>query len=216
VVSRKVLQVYRGTTYHLVEITAGGETLRSTQYHRFWVESESAWLDAIELAPGMRVRLVDGRLLTVDNVDVIDLDSPELTYNLEVEGDHNYFVGKNGVLVHNGPPLDAADYWNYFLADKDGNIYYVGMAGPDQDDTVVKYRHKTRYQGRFNPNSDQFIPVPGVKTYGDARRFEHEKIIEHKTHIGRNGKNYRGNRQRGISPRNASKYYAKGSYPVCP
>ena len=216
VVPRKVLKVYRGQTYHLVDVCLGGETLSPTQYHRFWVENEAAWLDAIDLAPGMQVRLTDGRLLTVDSVNVRDLDNPEPTYNLEVDGAHNYFVGENGILVHNGPPLSTPGYWNYYLLDESGQIYYVGMAGPNATEESVRYRHSTKYPGRFNKVEDTLKRVPGTHNYGDARRFEHEKIVEHKTYIGRDGTNYRGNRQRGISTRNATRYYAKGKYPTCP
>jgi len=43
--------------------------------------------------------------LKIDNIQVIDTSLT--VYNLEVEGNHNYFVGENGILVHNS--IDCFD-----------------------------------------------------------------------------------------------------------
>ncbi len=207
-VPRKVLQVYRNFTHIWVDIDLGTEVVTSTQLHRFWVESEQAWIDAIELAPGMTLRLQDGRTAQVQNVTVRELDEPEATCNLEVEGEHNYFVGEDGVLVHNGPSLDDPGYWVYVLMDGDGNVYYVGMSSETQSD--VEYRHSHTHD-RFDPKVDKLQRVETDLTYGEARRMEHELIKEHGTFTGRTS--WRGNRQRGISYRNRTKYYPGGDYP---
>jgi hypothetical protein len=50
------------------------------------------------------VRLSNGEFGSVSKVSVRALAAPEATYNLIVEGEHNYFVGDHHVLVHNGYP----------------------------------------------------------------------------------------------------------------
>ncbi len=50
----------------------------------------------------MEVQLLSGEAVTVRSVKVDELGQPETTYNFEVAHQHNYYVGQNGVLVHNG------------------------------------------------------------------------------------------------------------------
>jgi hypothetical protein len=45
---------------------------------------------------------MDGRRVVVAKVVAHDLEIPESTYNLVVEGVHDYFVGKAAFLLHNG------------------------------------------------------------------------------------------------------------------
>ena len=207
-VPRKVLQIYRSFTLAWVDIDLGTEVVTSTQLHRFWVESEQDWIDAIELVPGMTLRLQDGRTAEVQDVTVRELDEPEATYNLEVEGAHNYFVAKDGVLVHNGPSLDDLGYWVYVLMDADGNVYYVGMSS--ETEAAVRYRHNHTHD-RFDPKVDDLVIQKDKLTYGEARRMEHEMMKKHGTFAGRT--TWRGNRQRGISYSNRMKYYPEGDYP---
>jgi len=223
---RRVLAVSRGFTYHLVDITVSDDKISATRLHQFWVESEQSWIDAADLEPGMQVRLADGRLREIRAVSIRALGHPEPTFNLEVEGVHNYFVGQGHVLVHNGTPFDAPGYWNYYLVDKKGKIYYVGRGGPDNTEKKIRNRHEVRSRpgypaayaspGRFVPaNGDRMVRVPGTRTYGEMRIMEHVDIIRHETYVGR-GDNHRGNRDPGISPRRAARFYPKGGYPVCP
>ncbi len=46
--------------------------------------------------------LSNGELVTVEWIDHEILESPINVYNFEVEDFHTYFVGKSGILVHNG------------------------------------------------------------------------------------------------------------------
>lgn len=99
---RKVLQTFvrRGAPIVAVTITtaAGGqETFRTTEEHPFWVPA-IGWVEAGGLTRGDAVEVAGG-CATVELVRF----TPELetVYNFEVEGVHTYFVGANGVLVHN-------------------------------------------------------------------------------------------------------------------
>ena len=50
--------------------------------------------------------LFDGKSGTVERTVCVKLAAPETTYNFEVADFHTYYVGSNGVLVHN------TDCWN--------------------------------------------------------------------------------------------------------
>lgn len=58
------------------------------------------WLPSEQLKPGMRVTTASGQQLTVTK-GWQQRKQPQKTYNLEVNGTHTYFVGKNKIWVHN-------------------------------------------------------------------------------------------------------------------
>lgn len=212
-VERRVAGTPRNETYYWVYIQIGDETIKATRTHPFWVENENQWVEAVDLEKGMLVRLENGKVKVISSVVLQELQAPETTYNLVVDGEHNYFAGTSQVLVHNGTPLDAPGYWNYHLVDAEGNVYYHGMAGPDQSVADVESRHANTVN-RFDPDSgDRLVPEPGVRSYGDARRMEYEHAVRDGTVLpdrnGVNAGNYRGNRQRPIGPRNLDKYYGE-------
>jgi hypothetical protein len=108
------------------------------------------------------------------------------------------------------------------MTDQSDKIYYSGMAGPDATVASVESRHVDRSAadgsspGRFDPEKgDKLLPTATDQTYGDARRLEHQTAVDNGTIVGRDGQNYRGNRQRPIGQNNADKYYEEGEYP-CP
>lgn len=91
-------------------------TLSVTATHPFYSESRE-WVHASKLNIGEQLVEDDGGTLTVTAVD-FDPSAPiSLTYNLTVADYHTYFVGEDGVLVHNG-------FGSYIIGD--GKNYYVG------------------------------------------------------------------------------------------
>ncbi|WP_234043885.1 Hint domain-containing protein, partial [Cerasicoccus arenae] len=102
VVEREVLETINNFTYYWIDVEIAAGTIVATRFHCFWVESENDWLYAIDLKPGMVVRLADGGLAEIEGTTMHELSQPEDTFNLEVAVDHNYFVGINSILVHNG------------------------------------------------------------------------------------------------------------------
>lgn len=83
----------------LLAITAGGETIRTTTGHPFWVVGQG-WRMAKQLGAGDLVSAVDGPV----RIDAISSIPGEPTHNLVVEGVGNYYVGEAGVLVHDLTP----------------------------------------------------------------------------------------------------------------
>ena len=59
------------------------------------------WTSAIDLRAGDILVMLNGEYVVVEQVQHELLESPETTYNFEVEGFHTYYVGNTSVLVHN-------------------------------------------------------------------------------------------------------------------
>jgi hypothetical protein len=90
-------------------------TLSTTEEHPFLVESAFAsagggtsdttnWVQAANLKPGDEIVTARGEPAVV--VAVRFTGRQATVYNIEVEGLHNYRVGSDGVVVHNGDPCD--------------------------------------------------------------------------------------------------------------
>lgn len=82
------------------------QLLHATGEHPFWVK-EHGWLEVENLIPGLTVENRDEEELTI--IDVKFLNRLNRTYNFNVDEFHTYYVGEEGVLVHNqgdGPPCD--------------------------------------------------------------------------------------------------------------
>lgn len=139
VVERRVLETVSNFTHYWADVEVAGDVLHATRGHKFWVESANDWIEAAELKPGMVVRLSNGAFGSVLKVTVRALAAPETTYNLIVEGEHNYFVGDHHVLVHNGypespqyPPATQAGETFQFNFDTSPNYRNSRAAGVDR------------------------------------------------------------------------------------
>jgi hypothetical protein len=95
----------------LLELRIAGEknALRATPVHPFRArrnaQDKPHWIDAGDLVVGEQLETQDSRWVTVESVK--PLDGLATVYNFTVEEDHDYFVGDEGLLVHNagGAPI---------------------------------------------------------------------------------------------------------------
>ena len=82
-----------------------------TAAHPFWSVERQAWVPMIELAIDERLQAKDG---SAPKVLARNLQTePEPVYNIEVDGDHCYRVGEQGLLVHNASCSDISSFSNY-------------------------------------------------------------------------------------------------------
>ncbi|TGL14504.1 polymorphic toxin-type HINT domain-containing protein, partial [Leptospira meyeri] len=86
--------------------TTKGTTLETTWNHPFWVVNKKAWVEVKDLRVGDVLALADGALVEISHIRSYDVE-PTKVYNFEVEDNHSYFVGEDGVLVHNYEPIPA-------------------------------------------------------------------------------------------------------------
>ena len=104
VVARKIKATFQRESNQLVQLTVDGKLIEATQSHPFWVLGHG-WVEAADLKIGMGLSGLDGEPRTI--TDIGGRSGPVAVYNLEVDGEHNYFIGEDPVLVHNQNVVDT-------------------------------------------------------------------------------------------------------------
>ena len=103
-----VVAIHRNPPAATLRIAIPGEMIVATGIHRFW-KAGKGWTMARELKPGDRLRMVGG---TVE-IESIETDKTQPVYNLDVAENRDFFVGGNGLLVHDNsfvqPVLEPCD-----------------------------------------------------------------------------------------------------------
>ena len=82
---KPVVRTFRNTTAGWVHITVNDETLTYTPEHPFYVPKKG-WTSAVDLRAGDILVMLNGEYVVVEQVQHELLESPETTYNFEVEG----------------------------------------------------------------------------------------------------------------------------------
>jgi len=85
----------------LLMLTAGTDTLETTGGHPFWSEGEG-WCVVKQLRPGQYLHGVNGPV----SVAAYENAQPKEVYNLVVSDWHTFFVGQQGLLVHDNSPIE--------------------------------------------------------------------------------------------------------------
>lgn len=78
---------------------ASDEQILTTGQHPFWSETRQQWVGAKDLVEGEQLVTATGQPAFVSAQALLGGRLP--VFNLEVEQEHVYFVGEDGVLVHN-------------------------------------------------------------------------------------------------------------------
>lgn len=84
----------------IVKVKVNNETITTTPEHPFYV-AQKGFTNAIELRAGDILWTVNGEYVVVEQIQHEILESPVTVYNFRVSNNHTYFVGNNGVGVHN-------------------------------------------------------------------------------------------------------------------
>jgi hypothetical protein len=107
-----VTRTYKRTTNKLAWVYGGDKLVcQSTPEHPFWLEAKQRYVKAEQLIKGDRLTVFPQQFLasikpyfarsSIEVDGIVVRDTTLTVYNFEVEGQHNYFVGEAGVLVHN-------------------------------------------------------------------------------------------------------------------
>jgi hypothetical protein len=102
IVQDKVIDTHANLTKHFYHVTAKGELIKSTGGHPFYDAEHQSWLPVKNFSRGMKFLTMNEGAWPVDEIR-FEAYETELTYNLSIEKNHNYFVGP-GILVHNTKP----------------------------------------------------------------------------------------------------------------
>ena len=106
---KEVVQTFRNETEEWVHVKVNGEEITCTPMHPFYSPVKGR-TSAVDLRAGDILVMLNGEYVVVEQVQHELLESPETTYNFEVEEFHTYYVGENPILVHNtgcGNKLDS-------------------------------------------------------------------------------------------------------------
>ena len=82
-----------------IHVEGEAEPLEPTPPHRFKSLDRGDWIPAAELRVGETLESKTGQTRVDGTAEQPGLHQ---VYNVEVEGEHHFFVGETGVLVHNG------------------------------------------------------------------------------------------------------------------
>ena len=97
---KTVLHLFRNESKDWTGITVNDKEIVSTPGHKYYLPLTKQWVSAKDLKVGDTVLLSNGQLAKVQKIRSIHYDTPQTTYNFEVEDFHTYYV-ETGVLVHN-------------------------------------------------------------------------------------------------------------------
>jgi hypothetical protein len=99
----------------MVKVYTQNGVIESTSNHPYY-EKTKGWVSAKNLQAGDILINSNNEEVEVKKVEYIGFVGDELNvvYNIEVEDNHNYFVGNDLVLVHNteSPSAGSPNSWN--------------------------------------------------------------------------------------------------------
>jgi hypothetical protein len=94
----KVIDILQRETEGIYNLMVAGELIQVTAEHPFFVEGKG-WIKVSELMPGDKLKTSAQGSEVIESINKI---SGKVTvYNIEVDGNHNYFVTDKKILVHN-------------------------------------------------------------------------------------------------------------------
>jgi Protein of unknown function (DUF1557). len=94
----KVAKSFERHTLEIYEVITDNQKILVTAEHPFYVE-EKGWVQVKNLQTGFVLKTKDN---TKEHIVSVTLkETPETVYNIEIEGNHNYFVTNSNILVHN-------------------------------------------------------------------------------------------------------------------
>ena len=148
---KTVLETYIREVNKLVHLTINGEEIITTFDHPFYVR-ERGFVNACELWVGAQLLDVNNNILVVGNTRLELAKNPVKVYNFQVEDYHTYYVGENGVWVHNANADYNLSETEYRKIGEDDTISF------GENEETVKYRRVQGGDGSSN-SSQQKITV---------------------------------------------------------
>ena len=127
--------------YDMCKIYIKDEVIESTNKHPYYIK-DRGWIEARNLQIGDTLITPENKEIEIKNIEIVKHVGNELkkVYNIEVNNNHNYFVGENKVLVHNwiiSQPARINDvYYNTlqeaFAAAKKGETIVLNASGKER------------------------------------------------------------------------------------
>ena len=141
------------------------EAIGTTSNHPFWSEDRQDFVQAGKLRIGERLRLRDGSTPVV--TAAVQRSQSVPVFNLEVDGEHVYYVAASGVLVHNGDE----EYTKKLVVNFGGEGEYE----PNENEHVINVRPSFGGNAEAIRNDSEFlrglIDQDAVAANGDQMPF---------------------------------------------
>ena len=162
-----------------LRIEGSGEPIGTTASHPFWSEDRQQFVAAGELRIGENLLLADDTTRRVESITLRPIR--ETVYNIEVDGEHVFYVGNDGVLVHN-----SCRKYVYVIKDAAGKTVYVGITN---NLAIRKAAHIL--SGTLRKGDEMFAITNKIK-HGAARTLESKLLHNALKEAGAKGlfKNY--------------------------
>ena len=178
---KEVVQTFRNETEEWVHVKVNGEEITCTPMHPFY-SPVKGWTSAVDLRAGDILVLLNGEYVVVEQVQHELLESPETTYNFEVEDYHTYHVGESSVWTHN---KCGAEHGNSLSTKKPAQGYVLKENGTNR---VLKFgettRGKYRYSNNYLQKNNAYIDFVKKGTKAEMHTWQHNMI---KNYFSRHG-----------------------------
>ena len=108
---------------------------------------------AAHLRAGDILVTLNGEYVVIEQVQHELLESPEATYNFEVEGFHTYYVGDERVLVHNKCKIETGGAKDYSIHNTRNGAFRAAKreAGIPLSEQPIKVTHSVDKMGKTIP-----------------------------------------------------------------
>ncbi len=148
---KPIVQTHQRYTLQMMTLELPtGEFLEVTPEHRFY--SNGSWVEARELRKGDTLQTKNGDYTTISAIE--NTSKYQKVYNFDVEGNENYYVTEDGLLVHNGyRAIDKAQDYEKQIQGLYDNLQ------PRQFETVVDGVSQSRVADAVTEIGDEIIAV---------------------------------------------------------
>jgi len=189
---KEVKKLYSNWTNVYYDILIKGKSIYATSKHLFWSVDYSKWIPAKDIKVNLQLKTFSGNSIFINSISKQNNVNLQ-TYNFEVEDINNYFVGEDGVLVHNQnkPSLfEVTTKTNTEIYEvtnlKTGKVEYVGQT---TQGTATRFeQHIAEGQVKNNFKSEWGDPVKyRVQTVRSGNWTPYEAHAWEQHYIEKNG-----------------------------
>ncbi|ABN54037.1 protein of unknown function DUF1557 [Acetivibrio thermocellus ATCC 27405] len=166
VAEKTVLETYVRETTELLHLRIGGEVIKTTVDHPFYVK-DVGFVEAVNLQVGDKLVDSRGNVLVVEEKKLEITGEPVKVYNFKVDDFHTYHVGNKGILVHNANYNPKTTFENLDLetaSNKQKGNYGEYRANDNliNNQSLKEERYNLKRKGRSAPTSPDDKIVKGI------------------------------------------------------
>lgn len=199
---KQVKELYTNKAEKYIRLkTNTGDIINVTGAHRFWIPFEQKWKAASNFKIGDSFKTANAKITKVDKLDIIE--SIENTYNLEMEGNSNYFVGNDKILVHNASKVskfastELIEVQFYILRDFNDVPYYIGQTIQGIGKRYDQHKYDFKLKPSVKPwmkNIDGFKEIRLNGIQGPFKMTPYEAAVTEMYEINITGGKRKGNK----------------------